>query len=127
MSDEPWFKESFIVNGNYHMDTATEVALQLLQLHPEIDEIFAANDTMEIGTIKAAYQLGLKAPEDISIIGFDGITLSKATTPELTTIEQPLYDLGQKATKMLIKLIEGHQIETKFCQFNVKLIERDST
>ncbi|MEK3888390.1 LacI family DNA-binding transcriptional regulator [Bacillus sp. FSL K6-3431] len=127
VSKEPWFKESYIVNGNYHMETSTEVTLQLLQLHPEIDGIFAANDTMAIGTIKAAHQLGLKVPEDISIIGFDGITLSKATTPELTTIAQPMYDLGEKAATMLVRLIEGDQLEKNFYQLDIKLIERHST
>lgn len=127
VAGEDWFNESYIVNGNYRMETATEVALELLQMHPEIDGIFAANDTMAIGAIKAAHQHGLKIPEDISIIGFDGITLGKASIPELTTIEQPLYELGQKAAKVLIKLIKGQDIEETFYQFDVQLVERDST
>ncbi|MCM3743873.1 LacI family transcriptional regulator [Sporosarcina luteola] len=127
VSGEQWFKESYIVNGNYRMETATEVVLELLRQHPEIDGIFAANDTMAIGAIKAAYQHGLKVPEEISIIGFDGIALGKASIPELTTIEQPLYKLGQTAAKVLIKLIKGQDIEKTFYQFNVQLVERDST
>lgn len=127
VAGEKWFKESYIVNGNYRMETATEVVLELLRQHPEIDGIFAANDTMAIGAMKAAYQHGLKVPEEISIIGFDGIALGKASIPELTTIEQPLYELGQKAAKVLIKLIKGQVIEETFYQFDVQLVERDST
>ncbi|KXH78778.1 LacI family DNA-binding transcriptional regulator [Sporosarcina sp. HYO08] len=127
VSSEDWFTESYIINGNYHMETATKVALALLQSHPEVDGIFAANDTMAIGAMKAAYQHGLKVPEDISIIGFDGIALAKASIPELTTIEQPLYALGQKAAKVLIQLIEGQEIEKSFHQFDVQLVEREST
>ncbi|WP_262173762.1 LacI family DNA-binding transcriptional regulator [Saccharococcus sp. Marseille-Q5394] len=127
VADEQWFNESYIVNGNYRMETATEAVLELLRQHPEIDGIFAANDTMAIGAMKAAYQHGLKVPEDISIIGFDGIALGKASIPELTTIEQPLYELGQKAAKVLIKLIKGQVIEETFYQFDVQLVERDST
>ncbi|WP_432357566.1 LacI family DNA-binding transcriptional regulator [Sporosarcina sp. UB5] len=127
VSGEEWFTESYIVNGNYRMDTATEVALELLQKHPDIDGIFAASDTMAIGAMKAAYEHGLKIPEDISIIGFDGIALAQASIPELTTIEQPLYELGQKAAKMLIKLIKGQTVKQTFYQFDVQLVERDST
>ncbi|MCM3711662.1 LacI family DNA-binding transcriptional regulator [Sporosarcina luteola] len=127
VSGEQWFNESYIVNGNYRMETATEVVLELLRQHPEIDGIFAANDTMAIGAMKAAYQHGLKVPEEISIIGFDGIALGKASIPELTTIEQPLYKLGQTAAKVLIKLIKGQDIEKTFYQFDVQLVERDST
>ncbi|MCM3636888.1 LacI family transcriptional regulator [Sporosarcina luteola] len=127
VADEQWFRESYIVNGNYRMETATEAVLELLRQHSEIDGIFAANDTMAIGAMKAAYQHGLKVPEEISIIGFDGIALGKASIPELTTIEQPLYELGQKAAKVLIKLIKGQNIEKTFYQFDVQLVERDST
>lgn len=127
VAGEQWFNESYIVNGNYRMETATEAVLELLRQHPEIDGIFAANDTMAIGAMKAAYQHGLKVPEDVSIIGFDGIALGKASIPELTTIEQPLYELGQKAAKVLIKLIKGQVIEETFYQFDVQLVERDST
>ncbi|WP_252502397.1 LacI family DNA-binding transcriptional regulator [Sporosarcina sp. Marseille-Q4943] len=127
VSGEEWFQESYIVNGHYRMDTATEATLELFRRHPDIDGIFAANDTMAIGAMKAAYEHGLKVPEDISIIGFDGIALAKASIPELTTIEQPLYELGQKAAKMLIKLIKGQDVKKTFYQFDVQLIERDST
>lgn len=127
VSKEDWFQESYIVNGNYRMDTAIEATLELLQRHPEVDGIFAANDTMAIGVIKAVYQHGLKVPDDISVIGFDGIALAKASIPELTTVEQPLYELGQKAAKLLIELIQGQEVDKTFYQYDVQLIERDST
>ncbi|MFD3258250.1 LacI family DNA-binding transcriptional regulator [Paenibacillus lentus] len=129
VGQEPWFNETYIADGKYDMQSSIQATLELLQRHPEMDGIFAANDIMAIGAIKAAYQLGKKVPEDIAIIGFDGISLSKATTPELTTVEQPIYEMGEKATKLLVSLMEQQQtVDQKSYQIlDVKLIEREST
>ncbi|QCJ40587.1 LacI family transcriptional regulator [Bacillus sp. S3] len=127
VSNEPWFSESYIVNGNFDMESAIEATMKLIQLHPEIDGIFAANDTMAIGAIKAVYKLGKKTPEDIAIIGFDGISLSKATTPELTTIVQPIYEMGEKAAQMLIGFVEEKPVENTFYRLDVQLVERESS
>lgn len=127
VSKEPWFNDNYIVNGNYDMQSSIEATIELLELHPEIDAIFAANDIMAIGAIKAAYQLGKRVPEDIAIIGFDGISLSTATTPELTTIVQPIYELGEKAATLLVNLVEKQPVEHTYYVLDVKLIERDST
>lgn len=129
VNKEQWFRESYIVDGKYDMQASIEVTLELLNRHPEIDGIFAANDIMAIGAIKAAHQLGKKVPEDISIIGFDGISLSKATTPELTTVVQPIYEMGEQATTLLASLMEQKQPVDKeiYKILEVKLIEREST
>lgn len=127
VSQEAWFKESYIVNGNYDMEEAIIATKKLLQAHPTIDGIFAANDVMAIGAMKAANQLGKKVPEQLSIIGFDGITLSAATIPELTTIEQPIYDMGQIATTILVNMMDQQMVEKTYYKLDVKLIEREST
>ncbi|URN96450.1 MAG: LacI family transcriptional regulator [Candidatus Pristimantibacillus lignocellulolyticus] len=127
VDQELWFGESYIVNGNYEMQSSIKATLELLSQHPEIDGIFAANDIMAIGAIKAAHQLGIKVPEELSIIGFDGISLSAATIPELTTIVQPIYELGEKATTLLVNLMEQKAVEETFFKFDVELIERNST
>ncbi|RXZ80873.1 LacI family transcriptional regulator [Paenibacillaceae bacterium] len=124
---DEWFEESYIVNGNYDMRTSIAATLELLKRHPEIDGIFAANDLMAIGAIKAAYQLDIKIPEQLSIVGFDGITLSAATTPELTTIVQPIYEMGEIATTMLVNLMEKKKIEKTYYKLDVELVEREST
>ncbi len=127
VSQEPWFKESYIVNGNYDMKSSIEATIELLRAHPEVDGIFAGNDTMAIGTVKAVHQLGLKVPEDMAVIGFDGIALAKATTPELTTIEQPISEFGKKAATMLVNLIDKEPVEQTFYKLDVHLVERHST
>ena len=124
---ETWFKEGYIANGNYDMQTSIEATLELLDQYPEIDGIFAANDIMAIGAMKAVYQLGKRVPEDVAVIGFDGISLSKATIPELTTIVQPIYELGEAATAMLVQIMEQQSIEETYRILDVKLVERHST
>ncbi|GKU76390.1 LacI family DNA-binding transcriptional regulator [Paenibacillus sp. L3-i20] len=127
VSGEPWYDDSFIVNGNFDMQSSIEATKELLTRHPDIDGIFAANDIMAIGAIKVAYQLGMKVPEELKIIGFDGITLSTVLTPELTTIVQPIYELGEKATTMLVHLMEQQPLEKTYYKLDVELIERNST
>lgn len=127
VNQEPWFSKSFIVNGNFDMESSLEATLKLLTLHPEIDGIFAANDIMAIGAIKAANQLGRRVPQELAIIGFDGIRLSSAIIPELTTIVQPIYELGETATTMLVSLMDQQQVEQTYYRLDVELIERNST
>ncbi|MEH7392560.1 LacI family DNA-binding transcriptional regulator [Bacillus sp. JJ1474] len=127
VSQEPWFKETFIAEGDFSMQTSFDATMKLLQLHPDIDGIFAANDTSAIGTIKAVHKLGKKVPEDIAIVGFDGIMMSTATTPELTTVVQPIYELGEKAATLLVQLIEKQPVLETIYTLDVHLVERQST
>ncbi|RCX21540.1 LacI family transcriptional regulator [Fontibacillus phaseoli] len=124
---ESWFSESYIVDGDYDMESSIEATLELLKTHPEIDGIFAANDIMAIGAMKAANQLGIRVPEELAIIGFDGIRLSSVTIPELTTIVQPIYELGEKATTMLVSLMNQQEVGQTYYKLDVELIERNST
>ncbi len=125
---QSWFKESYIAYGDFDMETSVEAAKQLLQKHPEIDGIFAANDLTAISAMKAAHLLGKQVPADLSIIGFDGISLSAATIPELTTIAQPIYEMGKLSASVLIDLMEqqGAEVQTYY-QLAVQLVERGSS
>ncbi|MBH5320482.1 LacI family DNA-binding transcriptional regulator [Paenibacillus sp. GSMTC-2017] len=127
VSNEPWFSDSCIVNGNFDMQSSIEATKELFMNHPDVDGIFAANDIMAIGAIKVAHQLGKKVPEQIKIVGFDGITLSTVMTPELTTIVQPIYELGEKATIVLVNQMEQQPLEKTYYRLDVELIERNST
>ncbi|GAA0469537.1 LacI family DNA-binding transcriptional regulator [Alkalibacillus silvisoli] len=122
-----WFQDSFVVSGNFEQKQAAQVTKQLLNKHPEIDGIFAGNDAMAVGVLKAAESLNLKVPEDLAIIGFDGIDLTEMTSPELTTLSQPIYQMSRDAAKALITLIEGKTIKQKENLFPLQLLKRQST
>ncbi len=127
VKDLIWYRPELIINGNFNINKTKEVTKKLLTVHPDIDGIFAGNDLMAVGVIKAAEELGIRIPEQLSIIGFDGITLCETTSPELTTMAQPIYNIGSKAVQILVDLIENRQLEQKNYSFSVDLIERQST
>ena len=121
-----WKKE---LTADFRLDTAYQ---KIIVYWPQLQNsgdlptaIFAANDLMAIGALKAFTQLKVRVPEDISIIGFDNIPFSDCTYPPLTTIAQPTYLMGQKAVETLIKLINKKKIK-KSVEFETELIERGS-
>lgn len=124
--DKEWYVDGLVVDGKYELDPAKEAATQLLEKHPDVDGIFVGNDLMAVGVLKAAEALGIKVPENLSIIGFDGIALGETTTPALTTMAQPIYDVGSKAAELLINYIEGIPSVHSNHSFGVQIIERET-
>lgn len=124
---ETWFQKELIVPGNFDVYTTADVTRILLSKHPDIDGIFAGNDHMAVGVLKAAAGLGKSIPNDLSLISFDGIELGKLTIPELTTMAQPIYQLGSSAAKMLLDIIDGKTIENKHLRYEVSLVKGQST
>jgi LacI family transcriptional regulator len=127
VSREDWFSDDYIVAGEYNFQKAKEATIRLLTYHPEVDGIFAANDVMGLGAIKAASELGIDIPNELSIIGFDGIAMGEIATPSLTTMQQPIYDMGVRAAEMLIEQIKDPALAVKAEQFPVRLVKRQST
>lgn len=117
----------FVYSGNYELKTSMLETMKLISENPGIDGIFAGNDVMAVGAVKAITRLGIKIPDQLKIIGFDGIELGTAITPELTTMQQPIIQLGKKSSELLLDYIEGNQIGKRHYVFPAKLIERDST
>ncbi len=116
-----------VVSGHYDLKKTAQATIELLQHHPEIDGVFAGNDIMALGVAKAADYLNIKVPNELAIIGFDGINLSEMTSPELSTISQPIYEMSTEAARALISLIEGKVIEKIDYEFPFTLIQRQST
>ncbi|PSR20225.1 MAG: LacI family transcriptional regulator [Sulfobacillus acidophilus] len=89
--------------------------------------VFAANDLMALGVIRAATESGLRVPEDLSVIGFDGIDLSDYVTPPLTTVAQPIYELGVHAARLaLSRAYEGNNGPNQKLKLPPQLIVRGS-
>ena len=96
---------SLIRIGGYQVDTAEEAARQMLEPDDRPTAIFAANDVSALATISVAGSLGLAVPDGLSVIGFDNVPESALSEPPLTTIEQPIQQMGFDATQILIRLI----------------------
>ncbi len=90
--------------------------------------VFVLNDMMAIGAITAAHKAGLSVPADLSIVGFDNIEIALAVNPALTTMAQPIDDIAQKATNMLIERLQSIRTEENMrVILPAQLIVRDST
>jgi LacI family transcriptional regulator len=104
-----------------------EAAEYLLDLPEPPTAIFGFNDNIAIGAIQAARARGLRVPEDLSIVGFDDVEHATIVTPELTTVRQPLAEMGRTAVSLLIRLLERQRFETLHVELATRLVVRDST
>lgn len=127
VEDEAWFTPKLIVNGNFQLKEAIRTATKLFREHPDIDGVFAGNDLMAIGTLRALQEQGIRVPEQVQIIGYDGIALAEMVYPELSTISQPIYEMGMLAARILIKKIEQKPLDEENYQLEVALIQRGTT
>ena len=100
---------------------------QLLDLDQPPTALVAFNDKAAVGALQAAADRGLAVPADLSIAGFDDIDLSQATTPQLTTVRQPLQEMGRMAVSLLIRLLDRHELEALHIELATELVVRDST
>jgi LacI family transcriptional regulator len=118
--------DTLISEGDYTTEIAVGCAHQLLSLENPPTAIFASNDMSALGVYQAAEELGIKIPNDLSVIGFDNIRESQFLNPTLTTIDQYVSDMGYIAVEMIIKLINGEILEDEVHKIQTQLIIRDS-
>lgn len=123
MNNYNMFDDKLIFEGDFTIKSGIKITEKIISQNKGVDAIFYSNDLMAIGGIKTLIRRGLKIPDDISVIGFDNINISSLIEPELTTIAQPIYDMGKRACEMLIDIINGKEIKYKI-YFNTKLIIR---
>lgn len=102
-------EESLIAKGNWSAASGEEGLRQLVGRHPEIDGVFASNDQMALGALRAARQLGRCVPGDLAIVGFDDIPEAAYFYPSLSTVRQDMVELGRRAVRMLGQAIETIQ------------------
>jgi LacI family transcriptional regulator len=116
--------EALIASGDYTTHTGIKCTRELLSLENPPTAIFASNDQMAMGVYQVAHEMGLRIPDDLSVIGFDNITESKHLG--LTTVDQFIAKMGMMATQMLIKLINGEPLENQTYRMQTQLVVRNS-
>jgi LacI family transcriptional regulator len=109
------------------IDPGRDAANKLLALPDRPTAIFAFNDNIAIGAMQAARARGLRIPDDLSIVGFDDVEHATIVTPALTTVRQPLAEMGRTAVSLLSRLLEGQSFETLHVDLATRLVVRDST
>lgn len=119
--------EALIRSGDYSRDHSVAPVREVLSLSDRPTALFAANDLSAIGAMETAIYMGLNIPADLSIVGFDNIPESTRTMPSLTTIHQPIQEMGARGISMLVDLIEGKEASEKHVRLPTSLVRRGST
>lgn len=120
------FHAQNVFEGNVDYDSGIELAGRLHKKRPEITAVCAAADIIAVGAIKGFYELGMKIPEDISIVGFDDLKIAKYMTPGLTTVKQEISLKGERAVELLFQSMNHAGIGKREEILPVTLVVRDS-
>jgi LacI family transcriptional regulator, repressor for deo operon, udp, cdd, tsx, nupC, and nupG len=121
------FDQTLVVNGDFSIRSGIAATESLLNLTSPPTAIFASNDEMAFGAIRAARDAGLRVPEDISVAGFDDIRFAAFVDPPLTTVRQPGQEIGRRAMAHLIKILSGERVADRRMVLPTELIVRGST
>jgi len=118
--------------GNWSVASGEQATRRLLESYPGMDAVFVANDQMALGVLQVACRLGIRIPQDLAVVGFDGIPDAAYYWPPLTTVYQDLQELGCTAVRELVRTIEARQqegmaVEPTTISFRPELIVRESS
>jgi DNA-binding LacI/PurR family transcriptional regulator len=116
-----------VAESNFKVEGGFDSTAGLMALPDRPTAIFAFNDPMAIGAIQAARARGLRIPQDVSIVGFDDTNEAQFVTPALTTVRQPLTEMGRAAVGVLLGLLESQEPEPSHVELPTRLVVRDST
>jgi LacI family transcriptional regulator len=116
------FNKNNLIYGDFSFDSGKECFMKLIKRSSDITAIFCASDEMAVGSISSAFDMGIKIPDQVSLIGYDNTKLSLMVNPSLTTISQSLYEMGYQGLNMLIDKINGLNVKSNIIQH--KIIER---
>ncbi|WP_392668232.1 LacI family DNA-binding transcriptional regulator [Streptomyces sp. LN785] len=113
--------------GEFSHEDGYTAGLELLQLPEPPTAIFAGNDLQALGVYEAARELGLRIPEDLSVVGFDDLPLTRWIGPPLTTVRQPLIEMAETAARLVLDLSRGQEPATTRVDLATNLVVRSST
>lgn len=121
------FDEQLVYSNAYAYDTGINAVKHFLTLKDRPSAIFTGSDTMALGAIHGIQDYGLTVPNDIEVIGFDNTKLATMVRPELTTVVQPMYDIGAVAMRLLTKYMDKEQVEDHLVVLPHRIEYRNST
>lgn len=118
--------EERFIDCEYSFESGKKAAAKMLEIFPDAEGVFAANDMVALSAYKVFRSHGIQVPEDIQIVGFDDIGFSTLFSPEITTIRQPVHEMGCRAVDIIYQYSNGQDFE-KESIFEVNLVERETT
>lgn len=117
---------SLVVFGDFGQASGEHATLRLLERRPDVDAIFAASDLMAVGVLRALYRVGRRVPEDVAVIGFDDLPLGRRTDPPLTTVRQPVEEMGARMVRELLATI-NRRTTPRSVVLDTELVVRQSS
>lgn len=119
--------EQIVKAQDYSFEAGVKSAKALLSASDRPTAVFAVSDALAAGVISAAFQMGMKLPKELSVMGFDDAAIAKMYSPSISTMAQPRYELGQTAIRLLLNRISHPEREPETAVFSAQLIKRQST
>lgn len=113
--------------GDFHVAGGRSHALELLQTQHRPTAIFAGSDLQALGVLDAARELGIPVPAQLSVVGYDDLQVARWSSPALTTVHQPLVEMAEEATRMILRLREGERPHNLRLDLATSLVVRQST
>jgi LacI family transcriptional regulator len=116
-----------VERGEFTYASGLSAGLRLLDRADRPTAIFAASDDLALGVYEAARRLGLRVPDDVSVVGFDDVPAARWASPPLTTVRQPLRDMGRLAAHTVLRLADGEALDSESMELGTQLMVRAST
>ena len=115
------------IEGNWECATGYEAMGQILELSPRPTAVFAANDRMAMGAMRAIFEAGLRIPDEVSVVGLDDIEMAQYQIPPLTTVRQSFAELGTRAVQLLLDMLKGEEPTETRIVLEPRLVVRRSS
>jgi LacI family transcriptional regulator len=121
------YDESLVVEGDFYHESGFAGAAQLLDRPEPPTAVFASSDQMALGVYEAVRRRGLRVPDDVSVVGFDDLPEVRWCSPPLTTVRQPLVEMGALAARTVLRMLAGEEVESPRVELATELVVRHST
>lgn len=119
--------QPLFINSQYSFSEGVSSAHEILERFPDVDGILATSDMVALSLYKVLTGKGIRIPEDVMVVGYDGVELSELMTPALTTVAQPIEEIGRLAAKLIIEQVANNKIEQRENVLPVTLKIRETT
>ena len=100
---------------------------RLLAIHPDIDAVFAASDLMAAGAMSVLSAAGRQVPEDVAVVGFDDSPIATSTTPQLSSVRQPIEEMGHEMARLLVEAVDASDPVLRRVILATELVQRASS
>ena len=120
------FDEQLVLEGDFEQPTGYRLLKEWIAANPQPDAWFCSNDLMAAGAIQALVEHGISVPEDVAVMGFDDLSVAQMTQPRLTTMRQPIQEMWTIAIRLLLRLLDGEELDTNRIVLNAELVVRVS-